>query len=74
MNAYTSARLREINPALSLPTPEGQFVADLKAILAGECTECDDHDPAPCPKCGRIEGAVYGAVMALCRRTLEKPS
>lgn len=38
--------------------PQTDFDEWLDALFAGECTQCDDHDPPPCPKCERMKAAI----------------
>lgn len=40
------------------------FECQLSELLANECTQQDDHDPAPCPKCARMLKAILALVRA----------
>lgn len=56
---------------MSLPDP-----AEIAAEIDLGCTEMDDHDPAPCPKCDGIREAIAAAIAADRERhppTLEPP-
>lgn len=35
-----------------------EFDSKLDQLFSDECIGCDDHDPAPCPKCERMKDTI----------------